>query len=167
LVAVALAFCALQALLPLRHRLYGGNVAWHEQGMRFSWKVMVREKNAGVTYVVRSAKANRTWYVEPRRYLTDRQEKEFAAQPDLVLQLAHRIRDDFRRDGHDDVEVRVDAVASLNGRLSQPMIDPAIDLAREADGLGKASWILPAPESAPIHLRSAWPGRRIASHSGS
>src|SRR5690606_17460880 len=94
-VAAGAAFCVLQALLPMRHRLYGGNVAWHEQGMRFSWKVMVREKNAAVTYVVSSKRAHRTWYVEPRQYLTDRQEKEFAAQPDLVLQLAHRVRDDF------------------------------------------------------------------------
>jgi hypothetical protein len=161
-VALAVAFCALQALWPLRHRLYGGDVAWHEQGMRFSWKVMVREKNASVTYVVTSGA--RTFYVEPRRYLTDRQEKEFASQPDLVLQLAHRIRDDFARDGHGPVEVRADVVASLNGRLSERMIDPSVDLARVSDGLGKAAWILPAPTSAPLHLRPVWRGR-VASRS--
>src|SRR5690606_7133185 len=107
---------------------------------------------------------HRTWYVEPRQYLTDRQEKEFAAQPDLVLQLAHRVRDDFVRDGYDDVEVRADAIAALNGRLSAPMIDPSVDLARVEDGLGKASWILPAPEGAPLPLRPVWRGR-VASHS--
>lgn len=163
-VVAGVAFCVVQALVPMRHRLYGGDVSWHEQGMRFAWKVMVREKNASVTYVVSSKRAGRTWYVEPRQYLTDRQEKEFAAQPDLVLQLAHRIRDDFVKDGYDDVEVRADAIASLNGRLSAPMIDPTVDLARVDDGLGKASWILPAPEGAPLRLRPVWRGR-VASHS--
>ena len=31
-------YCALQVLVPLRCHLYGGNVLWHEQGMRFSWR---------------------------------------------------------------------------------------------------------------------------------
>ncbi|MGE3673375.1 MAG: HTTM domain-containing protein, partial [Polyangiaceae bacterium] len=30
------AFCVLQLAFPLRHWAYGGNVLWHEQGMRFS-----------------------------------------------------------------------------------------------------------------------------------
>jgi len=156
-------FCAIQVLAPLRHRLYGGNVLWHEQGMRFSWKVMVREKNGSVTYVVESARTGRTWYVEPRRYLTDRQEKELSTQPDLVLSLAHRIRDDFRAQGHDDVTVRVDALVSLNGRSVAPLVDPSVDLARVDDGLGKARWISPEPAGPPIHLRHAWSAARLAS----
>jgi vitamin K-dependent gamma-carboxylase len=165
--AAATLFCLIQALAPLRHRLYGGNVLWHEQGMRFSWKVMVREKNGSITYVVESARAGRTWYVNPRRYLTDRQERELGAQPDLVLQLAHRVRDDFHAQGHDDVTVRVEALVSLNGRSPAPMIDPAVDLARASDGIGKASWILPEPQGPPIHLRPTWTAARLASRSGS
>lgn len=158
--ALALAYCALQVVVPLRHHLYGGNVLWHEQGMRFSWRVMAREKNGSITYVVDSAKSARTWFVSPRKYLTDRQERELSSQPDLVLQLAHRIRDDFRAHGHDDVEVRVEAVVSLNGRARAPMIDPRVDLGCIDDGVGKAAWILPAPEGPPIHLRSRpWNGR--------
>jgi vitamin K-dependent gamma-carboxylase len=164
--AVAL-FCLIQVIAPLRHRLYGGNVLWHEQGMRFSWKVMVREKNGSTTYLVESARGGRTWYVNPRRYLTDRQERELGAQPDLVLQLAHHIRDDFRAQGHDDVTVRVEALVSLNGRSPAPMIDPAVDLARASDGIGKASWILPEPHGPPIHLRPTWSAARLASRSGS
>lgn len=151
--ALAVAYCILQVALPLRHRLYGGNVLWHEQGMRFSWKVMVREKNGSITYAVHSPKANRTWYVAPRRYLTDRQERELAGQPDLLLQLAHHIQDDFRQMGHDDVEVRVESLVSLNGRSATALVDPKVDLARIQDGLGRAAWITPEPTSDPIHLR--------------
>jgi hypothetical protein len=135
--------------------------------MRFSWKVMVREKNGSITYVVESARAGRTWYVDPHRYLTDRQEKELSTQPDLVLQLAHHVRDDFRAQGHDDVTVRVEALVSLNGRSAAPLIDPAVDLAHASDGLGKKSWISPEPQGPPIHLRQAWSAARLPSHSGS
>jgi vitamin K-dependent gamma-carboxylase len=159
---VALAYCAFQILFPLRHRLYGGNVNWHEQGMRFSWKVMVREKNGSVTYIASSKKEGRTVHVSPRRYLDHRQERELSGQPDLVLQLAHRIRDDFKKRGWDDVEVRAEAVVSLNGRPAAAMIDPNVDLARIDDGFAKASWILPEPEGPPIHLRPIW-NARVAS----
>ncbi len=160
-VAVA-AYCAFQILFPLRHLAYGGNVLWHEQGMRFSWKVMVRQKNGSVTYVVSSKKAGRTWYESPRRWLVARQERELGGQPDLILQLAHRIAVDARSRGYDDVEVRAEAWASLNGRPAAPMIDPSVDLAKVEDGIGRASWILPEPGGAPIHLRPLKRARAIA-----
>lgn len=164
----AAVYCLVQLVAPLRHRLYGGNVLWHEQGMRFAWKVMVREKNGSITYVVQSRQAGRTWYVSPHRYLTDRQERELSTQPDLVLQLAHHIGDDFRKQGHGDVTVRVEALVSLNGRSASPMIDPAVDLARVDDGVSKASWILPEPQGPPIHLKAVWSAApRLASRSGS
>lgn len=159
--AAVFAYCAFQVLFPLRHRLYGGNVLWHEQGMRFSWKVMVRQKNGSVTYVVTSKKTGRTWYESPKRYLGSRQERELGGQPDLILQLAHHIADEAKKRG-DEVEVRAEALVSLNGRPASPMIDPRLDLTTVEDGWGKASWILPAPSGPPIHLRPHSTAPRIA-----
>lgn len=144
-VAAACAYAVVQFAVPLRHRLYGGDVLWHEQGMRWSWKVMVREKNGAVTFVVRVPSTGREFHVMPRKYLTSAQEREMSGQPDLILQLAHRIRDDFHASGHPDAEVYADALASLNGRPAARLIDPAIDLGRIADGLSAADWILPRP----------------------
>lgn len=153
LVALAVVYGVLQIAVPLRFLAYGGNVRWHEQGMRWSWRVMVREKNASVTFVVKSKDSGRVWHVSPRRYLTPLQEREMQTQPDLILQLAHHVRDDFARQGLGEVEVRVDAIASLNGRRSSPLIDPDVDLASVSDGFGKARWILPCPTDVPPHLR--------------
>jgi vitamin K-dependent gamma-carboxylase len=144
-VAAACAYAVIQFAVPLRHRLYGGDVLWHEQGMRWSWKVMVREKNGAVTFVVRVPSTGRNFHVMPRKYLTNAQEREMSGQPDLILQLAHRIRDDFHASGHADAEVYADALASLNGRPAARLIDPAVDLGRVADGLSVADWILPRP----------------------
>ncbi|MCU0682563.1 MAG: HTTM domain-containing protein [Polyangiaceae bacterium] len=153
--ALALAglYCVAQLALPLRFLAYGGDVRWHEQGMRFSWRVMVREKNGSVTFLVRDPASGRTRHVEPRDYLTRLQEREMSSQPDLILQLAHRIRDDFAGRGRGAVEVRVDAIASLNGRRVAPLVDPQIDLAAVRDSLAPAAWIAPAPPGPPPHTR--------------
>ena len=151
--AAAVAYGLLQLALPLRTHLYAGNVLWHEQGMRFSWRVMAREKNGSVTFMVRDPRTGREWHVPPGQYLTRLQEREMAVQPDLILQLAHRIARDFEARGHGPVEVRADARVSLNGRSAALLIDPGVDLAKEEDGLAPKAWILPAPESPPVRLR--------------
>jgi len=152
-VALAATYCLVQVLLPLRHWGYGGNVRWHEQGMRFSWRVMVREKNGSITYLVRHRQSGRLWHVSPHRYLTPLQEREISGQPDLILQLAHHIERDFLQRGLGPVEVRADALVSLNGRRLRRLIDPNVDLTRVQDGLAKADWILPAPTEPAPRLR--------------
>src|SRR5690606_27411093 len=71
--AVAAAFCALQLAVPLRHFAYPGDVLWNEQGMRWAWKVMVREKHGAVSYTVRFADSGKELQISPRRYLDSRQ----------------------------------------------------------------------------------------------
>lgn len=153
--AAAAIYLGLQALLPLRAHLYGGNVLWHEQGMRFSWRVMAREKNGSVTFTVRQPATGREWIVGPRQYLNRLQEREMSVQPDLILQLAHGIAQDFEARGLGPVEVRAEAKVSLNGRPAADLIDPDVDLARQQDGVAAKLWIRPAPEGDPIRLRPA------------
>ena len=150
---LGLLYCLVQLALPLRSLAYGGNVLWHEQGMRFSWRVMVRAKGGAVTFVVREA-SGRTFHVSPRAYLTDLQESEMSSQPDLILQLAHHIARDFEQRGRGPVAVFADARVALNGRRSRPMIDPGVDLTQVHDGLAPASWVLPAPQAPPPHTRA-------------
>jgi vitamin K-dependent gamma-carboxylase len=141
--ALALAWCALNVLVPLRNLAYPGDVLWTEEGMRFAWKVMVREKHGSVTFHVRVPATGAQVQVSPRRYLGAKQEREMGGQPDLILALAHHIAADFRARGHGEVEVRAEAWVSLNGRPPRLLIDPDRDLARERDGLAPRRWILP------------------------
>lgn len=139
----ALIFCTIQFVMPWRHLAYPGNVLWTEEGMRWSWKVMIREKNGDVMYRVRSG--DREFDVSPRRYLTADQEREFSGQPDMILQLAHHIANDHTVNGTRP-EVRVDAWVAWNGRRRARIIDPSVDLARVEDSIWPpASWILAAP----------------------
>jgi len=152
-VALAVLYCAVQLVLPLRHWAYGGNVLWHEQGMRLSWRVMVRAKGGSTTFIAHNPSTGRTLHIAPRAYLTDLQESEMSSQADLILQLAHHIHNDLAQRGYGQLPIYVDSRVSLNGRRSQPFIDPTVDLTKVRDGLEPARWILPAPTQAPPHTR--------------
>lgn len=146
--AVVLSFCAFQFVMPLRHWLYPGTVLWHEQGMRFSWRVMLREKSGALSYRVEWPDGQ-TRIVSPHDYLTPMQYQEMAGQPDMILQLAHHIRDDFTRRGHPPQAIYADSWVSLNGRPAQRMIVADANLAQIRDGIGRAQWITPAPSDDP------------------
>jgi vitamin K-dependent gamma-carboxylase len=155
--ALVLGWCAVQVALPLRTFVVGDDVLWDETGMRWSWRVMVREKSGSLSYRVRFTDARlpagaprRMVFVSPREWLSWRQENEIVGQPDLILQLAHAIRDDFVSRGHRDVQVFADAKVTLNGRPAAPLIDPHADLAAHDDCLlCRPSFVLPPPASSP------------------
>jgi hypothetical protein len=151
-VAIA-GYMVLSIAIPLRHWLYSGSVLWHEQGMRWSWRVMVREKNGVTTFHVRDKETGASWQVAPRRYLNRLQEREMSGQPDLILQLAHHIRDEFEVTTGHDIEVRVESLVSLNGRRFHPMIDPNVDLGSITDSVAPAAWITESPPEAPPRIR--------------
>jgi len=67
----------------------------------------------------------------------------------MVLQFSHYLAEEKRREGYENVEVRALVMASLNGRKSQLMIDPTVDLAKERMSLWPAYWILPLTEPLP------------------
>lgn len=148
-------FALVQALAPLRTFACGGNVHWHEQGMRFSWRVMVREKNASVTYLVDDLRSGRTVEISPRAYLDARQEREFATQPDLIAQLARHIAREGSGKTGAPVRVRAEVLANLNGRRATLLIDPSADLASTHESIAPAPWILPIPAGQPSLLRAS------------
>jgi len=149
--SVVVLYCIIQALIPLRSSLSTGPVIWHECGMRFSWKVKVREKNGSLSYKV-TAPSIGTEVVSPEKYLTRRQAREMATQPDLILQLAHHIGEDFEGKGVNGVQVFADSFVSLNGRREKRLIDPKQDLMAVEDGFLCPDWIEQAPMEPPPRL---------------
>lgn len=133
-------YIAMQITLPLRHLAYPGNVLWNEDGMRFAWHVMIREKQGSVMFVARFPDGKQL-EVPPNNYLTWRQEREMGGQPDLILQLARHIGDDLHARGYRDFTLHAMTRVSLNGRAPTAMIDPAIDLLSIRD-VGPRDWVL-------------------------
>jgi vitamin K-dependent gamma-carboxylase len=147
--ALAALFLGVQLLLPLRHLLYPGELLWTEEGFRFSWNVMLMEKDGVADFRVREPSTGRWWVVSPSEYLSPVQEKMMATQPDMLLTFAHYLAHDFAERGHPGVEVRVDAFASLNGRPRQRLVDPDVNLAAVSPWDSVSGWVLPFRNVAP------------------
>ena len=146
LLAAVSVFVLLQIALPLRHIFSEGDPSWTEEGHYFAWHMMLRGKQCGIRYMATNPDTHSTGTVDLRPYLTTFQAARFGRDPRMVHQLARRIAADLRDVGVDNVEVRVWALVSLNGRKPQFMIDPRVDLGTEPITWQQPEWILPLVE---------------------
>lgn len=134
-------FFAFQLLMPFRYLLYKGDVMWTEQGFRYSWNVMLMEKNGYVEFYLKDKNTGREQLIIADKYLSRQQIKMMSTQPDMILQLAHFLADEHKSKTGNEAAVRAEAHASLNGRGSKLLIDPTIDLAAQQDNLCEKNWI--------------------------
>lgn len=132
----------LQLLLPFRYLMYPGNLLWTEEGYRFSWRVMLMEKSGIAFFSIEDPSTGRTQEVINSNYLTSFQEKMMATQPDMILQYAHFLDDEFVKSGIKDPIVRAQCYVTLNGRRSQLFIDSTVDLSSKAEEFSTKDWIL-------------------------
>lgn len=139
-------FFILQFTFPWRFVLYPGNLFWTEQGYRFSWRVMLMEKAGTTFFYVREPSTGRETEVMNCDYLTKNQEKMMATQPDMILQFAHFIEEEYEKQGIKDPEVRVESYVTLNGSGSRLFLDRSVDLTKEEEGWLPKKWILPFNE---------------------
>jgi hypothetical protein len=144
-VPLATGMLLVQALLPFRYLAYPGSVQWTEDGFRFAWRVMLMDKVGRAEFRVRAESPGRTYRVFPQAELTALQARMMSTQPDMVLDYAHHLRQQFEANGHENVRVFADVWVSLNGRRSSRLIDPLVDLAAVPRGLGASSFVLPQP----------------------
>ena len=151
LASLMVIFFAYQFLFPFRHWLYPGVVHWTEEGHMYAWHMKLRSKRGRVIFTVRDPDSGRNFEVDPDDYLNSRQERKMSARPTMILQFAHWLRDNYRRQGMTNVQVYADSWASLNGRPEQRLIDPTVDLAQVKWSLWPAHWIVPLDTDLEIH----------------
>jgi hypothetical protein len=137
------AFFVVMLVLPLRHHIYPGDVAWTEEGHYLSWRMKLRHKEGVIYFVLTDPASGATWRVDPAEQLTERQTHKMVGRPDLILQYAHYLRDAYKRERGIDVEVRADVFVSLNYRERQRFISPDVDLAKVEPSLMPYTWIEP------------------------
>ncbi|MDE0871463.1 MAG: HTTM domain-containing protein [Flavobacteriales bacterium] len=135
-------FLAFQLLFPLRHLNYDGSVFWHEAGYRWSWRVMLMEKSGWATLFVVDQNG-REQPVSSEKWLTSNQIKMMSTQPDMLVQFAGHVKEQWRHNHGQDVKVRAETWVSLNGRRSQLFIDPFADLASISNDWNERSFVIP------------------------
>ena len=133
----------IQILLPFRYLLYPGELFWHEQGYRFSWRVMLMEKRGYTQFKIVDSVTKKQFYVKNEDFLTEFQEKQMSFQPDFILEFAHHLGSFYNNHGHKNIQVFADSYVALNGRKNQQFIDPNVNLLEQTNGFENNEWILP------------------------
>jgi len=130
--SIAIGWAIVQALLPLRSHLLTDDVLWTEEGYRFSWRVMLMEKAGSAELTAVSPSTGLSRHVRARDYLTPFQVKMMSTQPDMIHDFARMVADDAVAHGEERPIIHGDVVVTLNGRVSQRLVDPKADLAASA-----------------------------------
>ncbi len=133
---------AAQLVLPARSLFYPGAASWTEEGFRFAWRVMLNEKTGHVELTVVADTPPRRLRALPDDELTPMQYAMMSIQPDMIHEYALYVAERYRARGHTHVSVYADAWAALNGRPSQRLIDPSVDLATEPRSLAPQRFVL-------------------------
>jgi hypothetical protein len=141
--AAVTAFAAVQVLLPLRHWLYPGNASWTGEGHHFAWRMMLRQMQGYVAYRLTDHETGESWIVNPHDELGTFQYRRLGKNPGMIHLYARHLAELAREEGHRVLTVNALALATMNERKPQPLIDPEVDLAGESDYFGHAWWILP------------------------
>ncbi|MGW8122300.1 HTTM domain-containing protein [Roseivirga echinicomitans] len=135
-------YFSIQVFLPLRHWLIKGDVNWTEEGHKYSWRMKLRSKDGRTSFLVKNKATDEILDVNIRGYLKSWQERKMGGNPDMIWKFAKFLKEEYGRMGID-VEVYAQALASLNGREYQYIIDPNVDLASQKKVFfGHSEWVL-------------------------
>ena len=136
-------YAVIQILIPIRFLLYPGHLFWHEEGFRFSWRVMLMEKAGAAYFRVKEKQSGRRFEINNAEFLTPLQEKMMSTQPDMIVKYAKYLAEVFRKRGIKDPEVTAEIYVTLNGARSQLFVDSTVNLAVQKTGWQHYNWVLP------------------------
>jgi vitamin K-dependent gamma-carboxylase len=145
--ALVIAWCALHLLVPLRHLAIPGDVAWTEEGHRYSWRMLLRDKDVTEAALeVTDPATGERWYLRGDQLVAPHQVTDTFGRPDLLLAAARSVAERYAAAGRPGLQVRARSRVSLNGRPPALLVDPDVDLAAiSPHDWPPAPWIRPSP----------------------
>lgn len=146
LIGIFSIYFILQIALPLRHWVIQDNVLWTEEGHRMSWRMMLRSKSGTLTVRVEDKKTGVNKVYDYKALLTSKQSRSVATKPDLMWQLAQKIKTLETKKGKD-VAIYMNSKVSINGGPFHPFTNLKVDIStQEWDPFKHSNWLLPSPE---------------------
>ena len=135
-------YLILQFILPLRHWFIKGDVLLTEEGHRLSWRMMLRSKDGYTFFKVIDKNTNKVLKFNLNDYITDKQYGALATKPDMIWQMAQRIKKMYKDQGLD-VAVYASTQVSINTGPYIKLIDETVDLASVSwDYFKHSDWVL-------------------------
>ena len=141
-------FVIWQLVMPFRHHLYPGHVAFTREGHPFSWRMKLNIRRVDMKLAVHYEDGSK----EPVylwQWLTHPQEGRVRST-DQMLQLAQYIREHKEKEVGMRAEVRGTITVALNGRKPEVLVTDKFDLSRQSRSLIPAKWI-ERPELPPLN----------------
>ena len=139
-------YFVFQIGLPLRHWFFKDDVLWTEEGHRLSWRMMLRSKSGTLKVYVADKNTGEKELYNYEELLGKKQESSVTTKPDIMWQLAQKIKQVEAEKGRD-VAVYMKARVRVNHGNYYPFTDPNVDLAAEKwHPFSHSEWILPSPK---------------------
>ncbi len=102
------------------------------------------EKGGATFFYIKNPANGRKFEISNPLFITAFQERMMETQPDMMLQYAHILKDEYKKQGIENAIVTVESHVTLNGWGSRLYIDSTVNLANEKESLlGHKKWILP------------------------
>ena len=108
---------------------------------------MLRGKLGSLALRLYEPATGRSWTERPAKYLVPLQVRDVSTDPEMILQLARHVARRYAGQGRK-VEIRADALVSLNGRAPKRLVRADVDLATEQPWLGTFDIVLPFEDGA-------------------
>ena len=132
--------------MPLRHWAIPDDVLWTEEGHRLSWRMMLRTKGGTLAIHIEDKATGKKEVYDYNKILSKKQRRVVKTKPDLLWQLAQKIKALEKEKGND-VAIYINAKVSVNGGPYFPFTNPEIDITnQEWKPFTHTEWLLPSPE---------------------
>ena len=148
-----LVYVFLQLFLPIRSFFnHPQTLFWHEEGMRFSWRVMLMHKEGFATFYVRDKNSKREIQVRNEDFLTVGQIDQMATQPDMIKQYADYLYTQFEDSLFQTIQgpfrlhqpsIHAEIYVSLNGRNTQLFLSKKHHLQEKKYTFAPHKWLEP------------------------
>jgi len=153
LITVFSVYFVFQIGLPLRHWFFKDDVLWTEEAHRLSWRMMLRTRKGMLTVWVEDKNSGKRERYNYSKILSPKQSRNIRTKPDMLWQLAQRIKTLEAHKGRE-VSVYMDTKVKVNNGNFHRLIDFNTDLAAEEwHHFKHHEWILPSPDDLHKNLK--------------
>lgn len=136
------AWVLVQCLIPLRALTFENPPEFTDVGHRFSWRMKLRARHGNAVVVALDKNTLKTYLILPQKFLPFWLSRKIQKDPDQLRQFCVYMKRILGEDGLFNVDLRVVALMSLNGREPQHLVDPMVDFTQvERVRFGMAPWI--------------------------
>jgi len=138
-------FFVIQFLVPLRHWLYKGDVAWTGEGHLFSWRMMLTSSDDAVRIKMTFPNDTNTYYVDMFAYMNRGQLNKITKTPKMIIKFTQFLKNNvYKKTGITNINIHLEMYKSVNYRTPQLLNDTTLNYANiEYSYFNSAEWILP------------------------